>query len=151
MKANMNLIEPEEDTEHGAVRLRFDISKHLHDNKDKKKVNRETVYRWMALLFAAVTFLGVAYLFGISDVFSVGKQVEHKDYRAEELLNAQTVRKQQEKLSEDHAELYVNDAPSQDEVKTDEKVETGEESATEESESLPVQQKEEEEPVGEEF
>lgn len=151
MKANMNLMEPGEETEHGAVRLRFNISKQLHD-KDKKKTDRETVYRWMALLFASITFLGIAYLFGISDVFSSGKQAERKDYKAEELLNAQTIKKEQEKLSEEQTGLYVNDAASKDEAneETNEGTREGEEVNAAETAVVSVTN-EEEEPIGEEF
>lgn len=100
----------------------------------------------MTVALAAFSFLGLLWICVFSDTFSQAAKVQAKDYAAEEVLNLELAKQNKngvsfDKLVDESATQYVNDAEEEELEEVEEE--------TEEEEILPEEPVEE--PTGEEF
>jgi hypothetical protein len=109
----------------------------------KEKPNLVRKYQLLAVLFAFVAVVGFVYVFGLLDSLETHLLSSPKDYKSEEIANADAAKRLQEseytKLIDENAEQFVSEP--------EEEVEEDTASIKEEVYIEPV----EEEPVGEVF
>lgn len=83
------------------------------ENSKEKPLGLLKKYRFLAMLFAVITLVGFIYVFGIFDNFSTKLLSEPKDYKSEEIANAEEVKQLNaakfEKLIDESAEQFVNE------------------------------------------
>lgn len=83
-------------------------------------------YQLLAALFAFIAVAGFVYVFGLLDSLEAHLLSSPKDYKSEEIANADAVKRQQEaeyaKLIDENAEQFVNE-PEEEVVEDTAKVE----------------------------
>ena len=116
MKANLDLVEPEEQSRSVVKAQKLSMP----SVKDKNKL-----YWGITAILATFTVIGLLWIFSWSDTFAAAEPAQQKNYAAEEIANLERAKKlkdkdkDQEKLVDEKAVVYVNEAAGKDEEETE--------------------------------
>ncbi len=125
--------------------MKADFLKYFNRKPSEGQTDNDNMQRIVTMALAGFTLVGILWICLLSDTFSQAAQVEPKDYAMEELRNLELAKQNRDqssydKLRDENAQQYVNDAAEEEAVEE-----------TVEEEEIILPEVEEAEPEGEEF